>query len=116
MRRIGGFRGRRRRSNFRTCSMCSATNGTCMAWKERKFQPPTSNLQSKRQVSRKKGIKLGVNEGERRQEAEKAGEYWGQATAAGLRGDRRNQWVMGRLGWDPRTDDRKLRRLMEGGR
>ena len=66
--------------------------------------------------AKKQGVKLGVNEVERRQEAEKAGEYWGQATAAGLRGDRRNQWVMGRLGWDPRTDDRKLRRLMAGGR
>src|SRR5438876_1192245 len=43
----------------------------------------------------KQGPKLSVNEIERRREAERAREWWEQATAAGLKGDRRNQWVMG---------------------
>jgi hypothetical protein len=60
----------------------------------------------------KQGRKLSVNEIERRQEAEKARELWDEASAAGLKGDRRGQWVMGRLGWDPRTDESKLRRLL----
>jgi len=60
----------------------------------------------------KQGPKLSVNAIERRREAEKARELWKQATAAGLKGDRRTQWVMERLGWDPRTDESKLRRLV----
>lgn len=63
--------------------------------------------------AKKQGVKLSVNEVERRQEAERAKEYWEQATAGGLQGDRRKQWVMGRLGWDPRTDDSKLRRVLK---
>jgi hypothetical protein len=60
----------------------------------------------------KQGQKLSVNEIERRREAEKARELWEQASAAGLKGERREQWVMGRLGWDPRTDESRLRRLV----
>jgi hypothetical protein len=60
----------------------------------------------------KQGLKLSVNEIERRREAEKARELWEEASAAGLKGEKREQWVMGRLGWDPRTDESKLRRLM----
>jgi hypothetical protein len=60
----------------------------------------------------KQGPKLSVNEIERRREAEKARELWEEASAVGLKGERREQWVMGRLGWDPRTDESKLRRLM----
>ena len=60
----------------------------------------------------KQGRKQSVNEIERRREAEKARELWEQASAAGLKGERREQWVMGRLGWDARTDESKLRRLL----
>ena len=61
----------------------------------------------------KQGLKLSVNEVERRQEAERAQEYWDEATSAGLKGDNRDQWVMGRLGWDARTDESRLRRLLK---
>jgi hypothetical protein len=54
-----------------------------------------------------------VNEVERRLEAERAHEFWDQATAAGLKGDKREQWVMGRLGWVPQRDVSKLRRLLK---
>jgi hypothetical protein len=61
----------------------------------------------------KQGRKIGVNQVERRREAEKARALWEQASAAGLKGERREQWVMGRMGWDPRTDESRLRRLLD---
>lgn len=64
--------------------------------------------------AQKQGPKLSSNQAERRQDAKRAREFWAQATEAGLRGERRNQWVAGRLGWDPRTDDSRLKRLMKG--
>ncbi len=45
----------------------------------------------------------------------KAKELWKEATKGGLKGDRRTQWVMGKLGWDARTDESRLRRLMRQG-
>src|SRR5438876_1237293 len=84
---------------------------------ERNFHPADWKLNEIKSWHRlrsatKQGPKLSVNEIERRREAERAREWWEQATAAGLKGDRRDQWVMGRLGWDPRTDESRLRRLM----
>jgi hypothetical protein len=61
----------------------------------------------------RQGQKLKVNAIERRREAEKARELWEQASAAGLKGDKRDQWVMEKLGWDARTDESKLRRLVK---
>jgi len=55
-----------------------------------------------------------VNLVERRVKLDRAQELWEQAEAAGLKGDERNQRVMGRLGWDPRMDDSRLRRLLKG--
>src|SRR4051812_15433525 len=52
--------------------------------------------------ARKLGPKLISNQAERREEAKRARELWEQATEAGLRGEKREQWVMGRLGWDAR--------------
>ena len=63
--------------------------------------------------AQKQGPKLSSNQAERRQDAKRAREFWAQATEAGLRGERRNQWVMGRLGWDARTDESRLKRLLK---
>ena len=59
------------------------------------------------------GPKLLSNQAERREEAKRARELWEQATEAGLRGEKREQWVMGRLGWDARTDESRLKRLIK---
>ncbi len=63
--------------------------------------------------AQKQGVKLSANQEERREEAKRARTLWKEATKAGLKGDWRNQWVMGRLGWDPRTDESRLRRLLK---
>jgi hypothetical protein len=64
--------------------------------------------------AQKQGPKLISNQAERRQDAKRAWELWNEATEAGMKGEGRNQWVMGRLGWDARTDESRLRRLMKG--
>jgi len=64
----------------------------------------------------KQGVKLSANRAERLQEAERARRLWTEATKAGLKGDRRDQWVMGSLGWDARTSESRLRRLLASGR
>jgi hypothetical protein len=64
-----------------------------------------------REVKRQ-GPKLSPGRSARRDEAERAKRFWEEASQAGLRGDRRKQWVMGRLGWNARTDESKLRRLL----
>lgn len=61
----------------------------------------------------KQGAKLSLNQSERREEAERGRELWNEAARAGLRGENRTQWVMGRLGWDPRTDASRLTRLLD---
>lgn len=38
---------------------------------------------------------------------------WQAAGAAGMKGSARQHWVMDQLGWDPRTDERQLRRLRQ---
>ena len=62
---------------------------------------------------RRQGPKLSPGGSARRGEAERARSLWEEATRAGLKGDKRNQWVMGKLGWDARTDESKLRRLVK---
>jgi hypothetical protein len=73
--------------------------------------PAIIKLHRSRDVHRQ-GAKLTKNQIDRHRESNKALRFWKQATAAGLKGDRRNSWVMGKLGWDPRTDARQLRRLL----
>jgi hypothetical protein len=63
--------------------------------------------------AQKQGVKLSSNEAERREEAERGRQFWQEATKAGLKGEKRKQWVMGRLGWDARTDDSRLRRVLK---
>ena len=64
-----------------------------------------------REVKRQ-GPKLSPSRSARRDEAQRAKQFWEEASQAGLRGDRRKQWVMGSLGWNARTDESKLRRLL----
>jgi hypothetical protein len=63
---------------------------------------------------KRQGPKLSPAMLSRRGEAARAKQLWQQARREGLKGEKRNQWVMKRLGWDPRTDDSRLRRLMRG--
>jgi hypothetical protein len=63
--------------------------------------------------AQKQGVKLSLNRAERAREAERARRLWSEATRAGMKGDRRKQWVIERLGWDARTDESRLRRLLQ---
>jgi hypothetical protein len=60
----------------------------------------------------RQGPKLRTNALARQEEAKRARRFWREATRKGLKGEKRVEWVMGRLGWDLRTDESKLRRLM----
>jgi hypothetical protein len=62
---------------------------------------------------RKQGPKLSLNQLGLREDAERAAEFWSRATRAGLRGKDRTRTVMDQMGWDPRTDASKLRRLLK---
>ncbi|MCC7518527.1 MAG: hypothetical protein IT578_05015 [Verrucomicrobiae bacterium] len=62
---------------------------------------------------KKQGTKLGRNQRERRKEAMRAKRLMEQAVARGLKGSRRDDWVMRRLNWDVRTEPRALRRLLK---
>ncbi len=73
-----------------------------------------TKLHRMREVPRQ-GPKLDPSRAARRDEATRAKELWKEATKGGLKGDRRTQWVMGKLGWDARTDESRLRRLMRQG-
>jgi hypothetical protein len=60
---------------------------------------------------KKQGAKLGLNQIARNEDAARARQSWGQATAAGMKGQARVHWVMGKMGRDARTDESRLRRL-----
>jgi hypothetical protein len=70
-----------------------------------------TRLHRLRRVERQ-GPKLSAGRVERQEEGERARSLWEEATAAGLKGQRRSDWVMGRLGWDARTDESRLRRVL----
>ena len=72
-----------------------------------------TELHRARGVARQ-GAKLGMNRLERQEEARRAKELMEQAKAQGLRGDKKTWWVMTKLGWDLRTDESRLRRLLKG--
>jgi hypothetical protein len=61
----------------------------------------------------KQGPKLTPNQLAQKREAEHAAQLMAEAAGRGLKGEARNSWVMARLGWDNRTDERKLRRLLK---
>jgi hypothetical protein len=71
-----------------------------------------TKLHRMREVPRQ-GPKLDPGRAARRGEAARAKAFWQQATKLGMKGDRRSQWVMGKLGWDVRTDESRLRRMMK---
>ncbi len=74
-----------------------------------------TRLHRSRDVHRQ-GIKLSEGQLSRFQDATKALRLWDEARAAGLSGLARSGWVMGKLGWDARTDERQLRRLISEAR
>jgi len=61
----------------------------------------------------RQGEKLTIGRRERLALAKRARKLWDKATAEGLHGDRRSQAVMEMLHWDPRTDEKTLRRLLK---
>jgi hypothetical protein len=63
---------------------------------------------------RRQGPKLSPSRAARHTEAALARRLWREATKAGWKGDGRKEWVMERLGWDARTDESRLRRLLKG--
>ncbi len=63
--------------------------------------------------NQRQGRKLSASQLARQQEAIQAESLWQAAGAAGLKGSARQHWVMDQLGWDPRTDERQLRRLRQ---
>jgi hypothetical protein len=73
-----------------------------------------TKLHRMREVERQ-GPKLSPGRSARRDEAERAKGFWEEAKRAGLKGERLKEWVMARLGWDARTDESKLRRLIKEG-
>ncbi|MDD2708636.1 MAG: hypothetical protein PHV34_11565 [Verrucomicrobiae bacterium] len=62
----------------------------------------------------RQGLKLGMNRLSREEEARKAKTLWESAVKAGLKGDRKTNWVMGQMGWAAGTDESKLKRLLKG--
>jgi hypothetical protein len=61
----------------------------------------------------KQGPKLSANQLAQKREAEHAAQLMAEAAGRGLKGEARTSWVMQQLGWDSRTDERKLRRLLK---
>jgi hypothetical protein len=61
----------------------------------------------------KQGPKLSANQLAQKREAERAAQLMAEAAGRGLKGEARTSWVMQQLGWDSRTDERKLRRLLK---
>jgi len=61
----------------------------------------------------KQGPKLWMNQMQRREQAESARRLVEQAKAKGIKGSKRDYWVMGQLGLDARTDTSRLRRLLK---
>ena len=70
-----------------------------------------ARLHRSRDVHRQ-GVKLSASQLARYEDGMKALRLWRQAKSAGLKGVALTSWVMGKLGWDPRTDERQLRRLL----
>ena len=60
----------------------------------------------------KQGPKLSGNQAAVREQAIRAREFWKEAAARKLKGEARISWVLEKLGWDSRTDERQLRRRL----
>ena len=64
----------------------------------------------------KQGPKLAANQLAAREQSIRARHLWKQAIALKLKGERRISWTLEQLGWDPRTDERQLRRILAKAR
>lgn len=71
-----------------------------------------TSLHRSRGVQRQ-GPKLSQNKVSAREEAVRVRQLWEEATTKGKRGEAREQWVLGRMNWDPRTDSSKLKRMLK---
>jgi hypothetical protein len=61
---------------------------------------------------RKQGPKLSANQLAARRQAIRAREFWKEASTRKLKGEARISWMLKQLGWDARTDERQLRRIL----
>jgi hypothetical protein len=64
----------------------------------------------------KQGTKLSANQLAGRLEATRARRLWKEVAARKLKGEARISWVLKELGWDSRTDERQLRRILAKSR
>jgi hypothetical protein len=64
----------------------------------------------------KQGQKLGVNQSAGRSEAMRAAKLAKEADTLKLKGEARISWMVKQLGWDSRTDERQLRRILAKAR
>jgi hypothetical protein len=64
----------------------------------------------------KQGPKLSANQLAVHEQAIRARELWKEASTRKLKGEARTSWVLKQLGWDPRTDERQLRRILAKSR
>jgi hypothetical protein len=70
-----------------------------------------TRLHHSRGVS-KQGLKLSANQKERQQQAETARKHYADASSRGLRGEKRDDWIISKLGLHPETDRKQLWRLL----
>lgn len=61
----------------------------------------------------KQGLKLSANQKEHRKQADAARLLFKQATQRGMKGEKRDDWVLARLGMHPDTDHKQLWRLLK---
>lgn len=74
--------------------------------------PAINDLHQSRGIARQ-GKKLSANQIEKSHQAADARRFWSEATAAGLKGEKRTDAVLSKLGWLPDTDPKQLRRLLK---
>jgi hypothetical protein len=72
----------------------------------------TTRLHHSRGVS-KQGIKLRANQRGRRKQADAARAFFAQATQLKMKGEKRDDWVIAKLGLHPETDRKQLWRLLK---
>ena len=61
----------------------------------------------------RQGAKLSASQAERRNQAEVARKFMSQAMKLGMKGDKRNYWVMAKLGLHPDTHPKQLHRILK---
>jgi hypothetical protein len=61
---------------------------------------------------RRQGAKLGQNQRDRLKEARRVHQLWRETSQTGVKGDARYRIVIGKMGWHPKTDFSRVRRLL----